>query len=168
MVFGLFPSRKCLHRCGFPSRNWPEVIAGRMTGRVIPNASVLVTVMPNITFQLKPPSHLLREAQGGSSLIMTLRVDQVSFPVQGSFVYGLILEVTWYVNKVFDAQYMTLQVHLPSNRDSQWEQLYFPGDVFSIWRHYFQSQARGIGYVKNSCSVAHSSWPRGLKHGQGY
>ena len=68
---------------------------------------------------------------------MTIRVDQINLPIKGSSVYGLILEVICCVNRVFDAQDMTLQVHLPSNSDSQWEQLYFSGGIFSIWRHSF-------------------------------
>ena len=108
-----------------------------MTGRVILNTSGLVPVIPNITFQLKPPSHLLREVQGGNSLVMTIRVDQINLPIKGSSVYGLILEVIRYVNRVFDAQDMTLQAHLPSNSDSRLEQQYFPGGIFSIWRHSF-------------------------------
>ena len=65
-----------------------------------------------------PGKSLLREVQGGNSLIMTIRVDQINLPIKGSSVYGLILEVICYVNRVFDAQDMTLQVHLPSNSDS--------------------------------------------------
>lgn len=148
MLFGLFPSRKCLYRCGFPSRQWPEVIAGRMACRVILNTSVSVPVMPKVTFELKPPSHLLREAQWGNSLITIIRVDQISHLIQGGSFYRLMLEVTWHVNGAFDAQDMSLPVHLPLISGFQWEQFYFPGDVFSVWRHSCLSQPRSCPVCK--------------------
>lgn len=101
-----------------------------MTGRVILNTSGLVPAMPNITFQLKPPSHTAPESTGGNSSALTIRVDQINLPGKGSSVYGLILEVIWYVNRVFVLRYDT-QVHLPSNKgDSRLEHYTFKEGIF--------------------------------------
>lgn len=79
-----------------------------MTGRVILNTSGLVLTYPTFS-PVKATQSPAQRSTGGNSSVMTIRVDQINLPVKGSSVYGLILEVIWYVNRVFDAQDMTLK-----------------------------------------------------------